>query len=274
MAVPVGLALLFLMGVGPALPWGRATPEQVRQALVPPLAGGALLGIVALATGVRNPWTLLALVFGGYAAHVTLRELWLPLRQRRASGLWRAFVEAQLTRGRRRFGAYVVHAAVVVIIVAIAVSSTQRVGSEMQLARGESATVGAYRLTFLGADERVEPHRQSLVARVAVEKDGRALGVMQPRMNHYFTQREPIGTPAVRTTLREDLYLSIMNVDPARQTLALQALVNPMVGWIWVATGVLALGALISLVPPRRRAAEAVGAPAAAPAYGAARSAR
>src|SRR3954463_8144808 len=35
MALPVGLALLFVMGVGPALPWGRATREQVRRALLP-----------------------------------------------------------------------------------------------------------------------------------------------------------------------------------------------------------------------------------------------
>ena len=42
MSVPLGAALLFLMGVGPALPWGRATPEQIRRALLPPLAGAAL----------------------------------------------------------------------------------------------------------------------------------------------------------------------------------------------------------------------------------------
>ena len=42
MAVPLGVVLLLLMGVGPALPWGRATPTQVRQALVPPLVGAAL----------------------------------------------------------------------------------------------------------------------------------------------------------------------------------------------------------------------------------------
>ena len=72
-------------------------------------------------------------------------------------------------------------------------------------------------------------------------------------MNQYAPQREPIGTPAVRTSLKEDLYLSVMNIDAEAGTLGLLAMVNPMVGWIWLATGVMALGGLMALVPARRR---------------------
>ena len=112
MAVPIGAALLFLMGVGPALPWGAATGEQVRRALLPPLIGAAVLCAIGYALGVRNAWTLVTLAFGGYAAQVTLGEMWLPLRQRmrgRGEAFGQAFVEGQLRRGRRRFAAYVVH---------------------------------------------------------------------------------------------------------------------------------------------------------------------
>jgi cytochrome c-type biogenesis protein CcmF len=268
MAAPLGVALLLLMGVGPSLPWGTATAGQLKKALLPPLAGATLLFALGFALGVRNGWTLLALAFGGYAAQVTLRELWLPLRQRmsrRGEGLARALVETQ-RQSRRRTGAYVVHAGVVLIVIAIAVSSTMGYDTEVRLRAGESADVGPYRLTFLGADEVREPHRTSLVARVEVARDGRRVAVLDPRMNHYDTQREPIGTPAVRTGFGHDLYLSILNVDPATQTLGLHALVNPMVGWIWIATFVMALGGVLALLPARRREAAAVpaGVPAAA----------
>jgi cytochrome c-type biogenesis protein CcmF len=254
MAVPIGSALLFLMGVGPALPWGRATPAQLKQTLMPPLAGAALLSAVALALGVRSGWTLLTLAFGGYTAQVTLRELWLPVGQRvraRGQGLLQAALDVQ-RRARRRTAAYVVHAGAALIIVAIAVSSTMGSSIEVQLQRGESVTLGSYKLTFLGADELREPHRDAIVARVGVSSGGRELGVLSPRMNQYPTQREPIGTPAVRTGVVEDLYLSAMNIDPRRQTLGLHALLNPMVVWIWVATGIMALGGLLALVPARR----------------------
>lgn len=125
---------------------------------------------------------------------------------------------------------------------------------ETQLRVGETAEVGAYTLTFVGIDEVREPHRDAVVARVAVSRGGRDLGLLSPRMNQYERQREPVGTPAVRSALFEDLYLSIMNIDPAAGTLGLLAMVNPMVGWIWGATAVMALGGLVALVPSRPQA--------------------
>jgi cytochrome c-type biogenesis protein CcmF len=258
MAVPIGAALLFLMGVGPALPWGATTGEQVRRALLPPLAGAAALTALGYALGVRSPWTLVTLAFGGYAAQVTLGEMWLPLRQRmrgRGEAFGQALVEGQLRRGRRRFAAYVVHSGAAVVIIAIAVSSTMGVSREVQLRVGETTRIGDYTLTFVKAEDLAEPHRRSLVATVAVSREGKDLGALRPAMNQYAAQREPIGTPAVRTSLKEDLYLSVMNIDPEAGTLGLLAMVNPMVGCLWLATGVMALGGLMALVPSRRRAA-------------------
>jgi cytochrome c-type biogenesis protein CcmF len=229
---------------------------------------------VGLALGVRQPWTLLTLAFGGFTAQVTLGEIWLPVGQRmkaNGEGFAKAFVEAQVRRGRRRFGAYVVHAGAVLVIVAIAVSSTMGASKEVQLRVGESVQVGAYTLTFVKAEQVREPHRESLLARIAVTRNGRDLGTLSPGMNQYDTQREPIGTPDVRTSLFEDLYLSALSIDPAGGTMGLLAMTKPMVGCIWLATAIMALGGLIALIP--RRAAEyAVKAPAVAPAsdYGAA----
>jgi cytochrome c-type biogenesis protein CcmF len=267
MSVPIGVALLFLMGVGPALPWGRATGEQVQKALLPPLAGALLVTAAGLALGVRNPWTLVALAFGGYTAQVTLAELFLPTRQRmrtHGEGPVAAFVEADWRRGRRRFGSYVVHAGATLVIVSIAVSSTMGTSKEVQLKEGESTALGPYTLTFVKAEEVQEPHRTSVVARVEVSRDGKSLGALHPAMNQYESQREPIGTPDVRSSLTHDLYLSVLNIDPASGRVGLLALINPMVGLIWIATAVMAIGGLIALSPARRPSAVSVRAPAVA----------
>jgi cytochrome c biogenesis factor len=81
-------------------------------------------------------------------------------------------------------------------------------------------------------------------------------------MNQYESQREPIGTPAVHTSLTEDLYLSIHNIDPDSGTVGLLVLVKPMVGWIWIATAVMALGGLVALLPAGPGATVAVRATA------------
>jgi cytochrome c-type biogenesis protein CcmF len=263
MAVPIGVALLLLMGVGPALPWGRATAAELRRSLLPPLGAATLAASAGYALGVRSPWTLVAVAFGGFTAYVTLREMWLPVRQRRKRGeaITRSASETLLGRGRRRSGAYIAHAGAVIIVVAIAVSSTMGTSREVQLDQGQSVTVGRYSLTFLGAQAVPQAHRETLVANMAVYRDGRSLGVLSPGMSYYPSQREPVGTPAVRSSLREDLYLSIMNIDAERGTVGLHAMVNPMVAWIWIATGIMALGGLAALVPRRRTAAAAAPAP-------------
>src|SRR5438067_13641843 len=64
MVVPVGTALLFLLGVGPALPWGKTSRKEMLRALLPPLITGAIALIIGYAFGVRNAWTLVTLLFG------------------------------------------------------------------------------------------------------------------------------------------------------------------------------------------------------------------
>ena len=240
MVVPVGTALLFLIGVGPALPWGRTTRQQAIRSLLLPFTSGVAVALIGFAAGARNPWTLVTLLFGGYAAWVTFVEM--------SRGGPRV-----LRRGRRRIGAYIVHAGAVIVFVAIAVSSTMRTSTEVRLSRGQSASIGSYRLTFLGAEERTEPNRQSTIARFAVTSKGKAVTTLEPRMNQYAAVREPIGTPDVHSTLTHDLYLSIMNIDPGNQTVSVMMLITPMVSWIWIAVLMMGVGGVVALVPRRQR---------------------
>ncbi|HEX9162495.1 MAG TPA: cytochrome c-type biogenesis CcmF C-terminal domain-containing protein [Thermoanaerobaculia bacterium] len=270
MVVPVGAVLLFLLGVGPALPWGRATKEKIRRALLPPIAGAVVLLAAGYAFGVRNPWTLLTLAFGGYAAQVTLSQMWMPLVKRLRGGdsFSKAFFDGQLGRGRRRFASYIVHAGAVVVFIAIAISSTMRYTQEVHFAKGQTVNVGAYSLTLLNVFDRPEPNRVATVAQIAVAKNGVQKAVLEPRMNQYLGMREPIGTPDVYSTIGGDFYLSVMNIDPAGQSVAVNAIITPFVGWIWIAVVVMGLGGLMALIPVRPVATAFKPVPADAKQYG------
>jgi cytochrome c-type biogenesis protein CcmF len=254
MAMPIGLALLFLLGIGPALPWGRTTRQELRHVLVPPAIGAALFAVTGWLLGVRNPWTILTLAFGGYAAQVTMGEMWRPMMQRlrRGGSFGDALLNAQLRRGRRRFGSYIVHAGAVIVVIAVAVSNTMQVSREVHMLRGQTAAIGPYTLTFIGATPLTESNRESIVAEIGIDQAGARVGSLEPRMNFYPASQEPIGTPAVRTTVGSDLYLSILNVDATGREVTLHALINPMVAWIWIATFIMAAGAVVSMIPSRR----------------------
>jgi cytochrome c-type biogenesis protein CcmF len=229
MVVPLGVTLLFLLGVGPALPWGRTTREQLRRALLPPLIGAAVLTAIGIAFGARNPWTILTLFGGGYAIQVTIAQL------------------AKVRHNRRSVAGYVIHFGFAIAIVAIAVSSTMRTQREVMLQQGQSATIEGYTVTFLGTEERTEPHRTSTVARIGVTKEGRAITTLEPRMNHYEMMREPIGTPDVHSTIGGDLYISIASIEDGQAGLLL--IVTPLVSWIWLAVLLMAAGGVVALIP-------------------------
>jgi cytochrome c-type biogenesis protein CcmF len=137
-----------------------------------------------------------------------------------------------------------------------------KTSKEVHFTRGESATVAGYTLTFLGAEEKPEPHRHSTIAHFDVSKNGKHVTTMNPRMNQYERMREPIGTPDVHTTLIEDLYLSAMNIDSASNTVALNVIVTPMVAWVWISVLLMGLGGLIALIPHRRAVTPAAQVPA------------
>ncbi|MEO5760948.1 MAG: heme lyase CcmF/NrfE family subunit [Vicinamibacteria bacterium] len=250
MTIPIGALLLFVMGVGPALPWGSTSNAELKRRLLPPTGLGLVFLAMALLTGVRTPWTLITLFFAGYAAYVTLIEATRPARIRmkfRTDGFTQAFSQDLFGPGLRRLAAYVAHAGAVIAFIAISVSSTRASSIERSLKTGESMTLGHYTLTLEGIERAADVHRTSLIARVGVKKDGKDLGPLRPMMNQYNSQRESIGTPAVRTGLVEDLYLSLMNIDGETGSVGLLVLVNPLVSWLWIATLIMAIGGTLAL---------------------------
>ena len=251
MAVPICLGLLLLMGVGPALPWGKSDRRTVLRSLLTPLPAALVaLGLTALLGG-RNPNVLLTGALAGYALWVTLDQIFRParVRVRKGESVPQA-VDRSFRRAPRRVGAYLVHFGVIITFVAIAISANYQLVLETTLAPGQSANIGDYQLTFERARLVEEPHMTSQRATVAIARGGKSKGTLEPALNHYQTQREPIGTPAVRSTLSHDLYLTVMNLDETGR-LGLKAIVTPAVYWIWMGVVVMVLGTGVCLVPPR-----------------------
>ena len=255
MALPLGVAILFLMGVGPSLPWGRASPATIRRQFLVPAAVGVGVVVICLAAGLRGALTLLTFGLAGFVAVVTLREMALPVRVRmREQGepLARAVLRSA-TRARRRFGGYVVHLGVVLVFVAVAASQSYVVHTTGTLRPGEKLQLGSYTVQMVGLRNGVDPHRRWTAAEVDVT-DGRGHHhVLAPRMNFYERSTDPIGSPAIRTAAFEDLYLTLLAFDAAGPSASFNAWIFPMVAWIWWSLPLFVLGTLIAAWPERRR---------------------
>ncbi len=268
MSIPIALALVFLLGVGPALPWRRGSPDLLARKFIGPAALAAIGGIVFWALGVRRLMAWATLVLAVLAVGLILGEFWRAARARHSvhgEGWWRALQNVVL-KNRRRYGGYTVHLGVVVIAVGIALSSTYRKEREVTLRPGELTTFAGYSLRLDSVYAGREPHRDYVVAALSVQRGaGAAIESASPRLNYYANSQQPIGTPAVRTRLSGDLYLTLMAYAQDGTTATVNVIVNPMVVWIWIGGGIMALGALFAISMPSGRRERVEAQPATPP---------
>ena len=254
---PIFVALLFLMGVGPALPWGAASWTTLRDRFSLPLIVGVVLVGVALALGLRDAVSLLILGLAGFVATVLVEEVVRGARARArgrgedpATATWRL-----TTRNRRRYGGYTVHLGIVVMAVAVAISSGLAEDITVTLRPGETARIGGYEVRHERlVTESLPDDARVIETRAEITYAGPQSGSLATALRDYPSSPQAIATPAVRTSLREDLYVTLLASDPRTQAVTLHLFVNPLVVWIWIGGAIVALGAAFAIWPERRRA--------------------
>jgi cytochrome c-type biogenesis protein CcmF len=255
MTVPICASLLFLVGVGPALPWRGASRDYLKQRFTVPTIALALTLMLALIAGARSPYAVLAFAFAGWAFATNLQEFVQGANaRRRAHGESFGLALLRLVQGNnRRFGGYVAHIGVILVALGITASSEFKHEKTVTLHPGESTELRGYTVRFDELWGKDEPHRVVIGSDLMLLKSGRELGLLNPRMNFYRERNEPVPTPAVRSRPNADLYVSLMAFERDGSSVTLTVYVKPLVGWIWFGGLVVALGALIGLLKPRVR---------------------
>jgi cytochrome c-type biogenesis protein CcmF len=254
-----GLPLLFLMGVGPLIAWRRASLRGLLRTFAWP--GGVALGtgvvLLALGAGSSIPG-LIAYTFSAFVLATITVEFVRGTRARRALSResWLVAFASLVGRNRRRYGGYVVHAAVVLLAVGIAGSSAYDSVTEGKLSPGQSLAVADYRLTYEKLSERDTEHATEVRARVAVERGGKDLGTLEAGKNSYkIAGPDPqvSSEVGIRTDYAtgEDLFVIAEQVN-GDGSVYFRVFVKPLVNLIWLAGLVFLLGSVITLWPDAR----------------------
>ncbi|HEX2850309.1 MAG TPA: heme lyase CcmF/NrfE family subunit [Acidimicrobiales bacterium] len=239
MTTPLGIALLFLMAVAPVLPWRKASGELLSTRLVWPAAAGTAALVLSVLLGARGLAPLIAFGLAGFAGGSAVRQLVLATRRQGWHGLI----------GRAN-GGMIVHLGIIVIAVAFAASQAYGKRAEVRLTPGQSATVFGHRITYEGFDSKTYPNRSAIEAKVRV--DGGA--TYRPALSTYPFFTQAIGTPSVDTGVTEDVYLTLVSAssDP-KAPVVIGVNIQPLVAWLWIGGGFVAIGTLMAMVPGRRR---------------------
>ena len=253
--VPIGLGLLFLMAVAPALPWRKSSAEVMRARLAVPAAIGVLVVVGCVIGGITGIEPLLAFGLGAFAAASAGRALVLSVRGawRSARGAGASPARATLAGWRgfvgRANGGMVVHIGVVLIAVGLAAATAFGQRGTLVLAHGETGTFAGHTVEFVGT--RVVRTPSQLSQQALLRVDGGS--VFTPAISQFGTGTQAVGTPAIDSSVTSDVYLTINSIPTKAGAWTFGVVVQPLVMWLWAGGVLIVVGSILSAVPGRRR---------------------
>jgi cytochrome c-type biogenesis protein CcmF len=251
-----GLPLLLLMGIGPLIAWRRASLRSLATTFRWPTAVAGVTGLVLLVLGAGSSVPgLVAYSFSAFVLATIVLEFARGTRARKALGApsWPAAFGSLVSRNRRRYGGYVVHAAIVLLAIGVAGSSAFDSVTDAKLARGEALRIGDYTLVYRSLDERIASNATEIRATLDVRRGDRDLGSLQAGKNAYTVEDQVSNEVGIRSDplTGEDLFVIAEQINPDG-SVNFRVFVKPLVNLIWLAGLVFLVGSLITLWPDRR----------------------
>ena len=261
--IPLGLLLLFLTGVGPLIAWRQASTANLRRQFLWPVAGMLVTGALLAVLRMSDVWAIAAFALAVFVTVTVAQEFvrGTLARHRQYGEAWPLAVVRLVGRNRRRYGGYVVHLGMVMLFVGFA-GMAFKSDTEVTLRPGQTTEVRSpyghvYRFMHQGISQYEQLNRFVSAASLDVYRDGKYLGVMKSeKRQHMDSMGQPTFEPstevAIRSDVREDLYIIFAGSVQGTEEAVYRITINPLVWWVWYGGMVLALGGLISMWPTGR----------------------
>jgi cytochrome c-type biogenesis protein CcmF len=257
-AIPIGVFLLLLTGVGPLLAWRASSFKSLRRNFVLPGIAFLATAVVCIAVGLK-PWAdegvFYALMTFSLAAAVATAICSEFLRgagvvHRQTGKNFASSTVLLIRRSTRRYGGYIVHLGLVIIFIGFAGYAFNR-NVEQPMGLGDTMQIGPYTLKNLGNTQESNANYDSEFSLLDVYENGKKVMAqpMAPEKRVYAVNGQPQTMVANHSTMRWDLYLVYEGRDQTTGLPLIKAFLNPLVMWIWVGLSVVVFGTLVAMVP-------------------------
>lgn len=250
--IPIGLGLLLLTGVGPLIAWRRSSFESLKRSFFWPTIAGLAVTASLIVGGIRHPYALMSFLLCTFVSATILIEFVkgaMVIRAKEGSGVFASILE--LThRNTRRYGGYVVHLGVVMMVIGFTGSAFNQ-EAVAELASNGAMRLGSYSLGLRSVAEGENSNFGWARATLVVSKYGREVGTLAPERRLYLADNQPSTEVGILRQLNEDLYVSFTGSSDDRKRAVLHAYVFPLVSWIWIGYFVVLAGTIICLIPNR-----------------------
>jgi cytochrome c-type biogenesis protein CcmF len=263
---PLAMALVLLIGICPILAWRRGTADKLLKGLAYQAVVALVVAVILFAWGIKEPYALFSFAVCAFVIATLASEFYRGLMARhRARGEGYLLALGRLVaKGRRRYGAYIVHLAIVLIAIGVTGSSIYKSEWLVSLTPGEEAAIGDYTLKYedyeiemLNTEPETYQSKIRFATTLGVHKAGRKVATLvAEKNNHWLLQNPWVTEVAVRSSLKEDLYVILGGLEQ-NGLASFQLVVNPLVNWLWIGGGLLFVGAVVAMWPSKRGAVHA-----------------
>jgi cytochrome c-type biogenesis protein CcmF len=220
-----------------------------------------VLTVVLFFTYTQKPGALMGFFLVALAIFATSHEFWRGARARQKTQGENIFTALSrlMGRNRRRYGGYIIHISMALMAIGIIGIEIFQKETQGTLAAGEQLEIGGYTVEYRelaswdNAGEGVNYTR----AVVDVYENGIYLGELNPRIDYYFDSQQNMTIPGNRSTLRDDLYILLVDWQPVSSIGAtFKIYVNPLVNWLWIGSLLFLVGIIFAAWPDNDPAEE------------------
>src|ERR1700677_3889077 len=261
-AIPVALLLLLLTAVGPLLAWRKTSIESLKRNFLFPAIGSVAVGGMMILFGVR-PWEDPSYFYATMAAILSALVIFTVISEflrggrviagKSGQNLFAAMIQLY-HRNTRRYGGYIVHFGVALVIIGILGTPFNK-EVEKEMAFGGKINLGPYTLVCQSYTQDDNPNYGNEWAIIHVFRGGKQITTMFPERRFYKASQQPQTLPRIYPSFREDfflvsdLYLVYEGRNESSGQPIIKAHVNPPVPWIWIGLIIMAFGTITALVP-------------------------
>ena len=246
---PLFLLLIGLMALCPILGW-RSTSwkSAVKNMLLPSICVLLFLPVFYYAGG-HGFMPMFFYAFSLFVLVALVREFYLGARLsiRHGSKGWFFAVLSFAFKSRRRYGGFLVHAGIILIVFGLVGYGYFQFKEDYQLKPGQNIEIKGYELRYKGLRSFTKNNYKGVGALIEVYRDGQFLRVLRPEKRMYKKQ-EPSTEVATMSSLKEDLYLILAGWEQ-NSTIGLTVIINPLLMWVWAGTFVVIFGLIWGVLP-------------------------
>ena len=252
--MPIALGLLFLMGIGPYIPWRKASASNLKKNFLVPLITGFVTVALLLISGIHSLYALA----GGFVVGFSASAIFLDFGKisqlyanREQVNLFKGFLKA-FAANQRRYSSLITHIGVLILVVGIIASTIYQTEKVVSMKVGDTFSIADYEMKLLNIHEVEGANWKAQEGVFEVTREQEVITKLRPQKRVYNASQSPTTESAIHAINMGHIFLTMPDVSADGVAVA-RGVINPLILWVWGGGGIMGLGVILNIFRPRRR---------------------